>query len=738
MQKYQNNVQNRNGDAVSGAIVSVITYPGGDVATLYSDNGITPLANPVITDGNGEFSFYVADGRYSLAISGRGIQPHTITDISIAEELPPAIVADLANQSDTAKGASLVGYNGDTVRTALNARVTSADLANTTDPAKGDALVGVKQPVTGAVARTQHDKNADILNAHDFGAIGDGTLHPLSERFASLAAAQAVYPHATALTDSIDWAAIQAGIDACNVASTTSALHIRAGTYIQNQEFTEKSNVKIYGDGRRVTVIKKAAGYNGDAMKSANFDVLTGDPEALSNPLLPTKFGIYDLTFDGNYLLNDWKSVTNSYVNTSGGGLKLVAAYYELDCEVFNMAGVGVYSECSGSEVEFNDRRDIDWRLDSFVCKEECLIFKGPPDGRMQHLYTAAGGARIYSEQSNPPPSSPTYGSVNGGLTDNVVFDGAGAEIGKMHTFGCLTGAPWRTLNGGRVNIDLLIAESGRYGGVNVGGSTTGIIDKLDVHGCNGGLDGSIPDCVLATSNSLIINSLYVDANSSVDSGQDRLVISGAFVQVGNAYIRSRGKAGHGITLSGAFAGVANFVVDSCIGVAHDGRQSAALLRLGSSSTYHRAKGIALSCDRAFFSVGTPLAEKIDIQYKLNTGQQVFEGTQRTSMGQQDWHWNGTINGVVAQTSHFFGNSLFDPTLTTVQTLTIPHTLSYAPNINNVETLNVQDSPTSIGTGNIGFLMVTGIDATNITVQVKMSTANGVNTSPRVSVKMSV
>lgn len=48
------------------------------------------------------------------------------------------------------------------------------------------------------------------VTPEQFGAIGDGTVHPLSERYSSLAAAQAVYPHVTSLTQAIDWAACQA------------------------------------------------------------------------------------------------------------------------------------------------------------------------------------------------------------------------------------------------------------------------------------------------------------------------------------------------------------------------------------------------------------------------------------------------------------------------------------------------------------------------------------------------
>lgn len=51
------------------------------------------------------------------------------------------------------------------------------------------------------------------VSPEDYDAIGDGNSHPLSERFATLAAAQAQYPHATALTDEIDWAAWQGCLD---------------------------------------------------------------------------------------------------------------------------------------------------------------------------------------------------------------------------------------------------------------------------------------------------------------------------------------------------------------------------------------------------------------------------------------------------------------------------------------------------------------------------------------------
>ncbi|WJJ57726.1 tail fiber protein containing depolymerase domain [Proteus phage BigMira-UFV01] len=57
--------------------------------------------------------------------------------------------------------------------------------------------------------KQQYDKIKEIY-PWQFGAIGDGIFHPLSERFSTLQEAQKVYPHVTSLNQSIDWAACQA------------------------------------------------------------------------------------------------------------------------------------------------------------------------------------------------------------------------------------------------------------------------------------------------------------------------------------------------------------------------------------------------------------------------------------------------------------------------------------------------------------------------------------------------
>lgn len=98
--------------------------------------------------------------------------------------------------------------------------------------------------MVGFRMRTVADRLNDTANVKDYGAIADGTLHPLSERFATLAAAQAVYPHATSLTDSIDWAALVAAFN-----SGTPHVHAPGGHYVFNKGHTVNGrNVYLTGD----------------------------------------------------------------------------------------------------------------------------------------------------------------------------------------------------------------------------------------------------------------------------------------------------------------------------------------------------------------------------------------------------------------------------------------------------------------------------------------------------------
>jgi|SRR5882672_2386460 len=80
MQKYFNNVVDQLGDALFKA--SVIVSSASGAITIYSDNGVTPIAgNSLQTDANGFFAFYAANGRYNISVSGSGITSYAINDV---------------------------------------------------------------------------------------------------------------------------------------------------------------------------------------------------------------------------------------------------------------------------------------------------------------------------------------------------------------------------------------------------------------------------------------------------------------------------------------------------------------------------------------------------------------------------------------------------------------------------------------------------------------------------------
>jgi hypothetical protein len=148
-----------------------------------------------------------------LGVAGLGVDGRIPTGQSPADMLP-------ASQKGAPNGLAALGVDGKLLETQFPARLLQAGL---------DAIYALK-------ANT-------MPNAKDLGAKGDDTSRPLSTLFATLAAAQAVYPAATALTDELDWAVIQSCINA------NGGVYLPAGTYRINKTITA-TNPIIVGDRR--------------------------------------------------------------------------------------------------------------------------------------------------------------------------------------------------------------------------------------------------------------------------------------------------------------------------------------------------------------------------------------------------------------------------------------------------------------------------------------------------------
>jgi len=134
MQKYQNNVVNSAGLAYAGATVLVQSYPALNTVSIYSDNSGTAKANPTTTDTNGQFSFYAADGRYQVTISGPGIATQVISDVllddPVTQSYTPAGTGAVATavQTKLRESVSVVDFGASTSATAA-ANVTAFQAA---------------------------------------------------------------------------------------------------------------------------------------------------------------------------------------------------------------------------------------------------------------------------------------------------------------------------------------------------------------------------------------------------------------------------------------------------------------------------------------------------------------------------------------------------------------------------------------------------------------------------------
>lgn len=87
MQSYFDTVTNQGGAPISGA--SVFVYDSlGALATLFSDNGVTPQSNPIVTGADGKFIFFAANGIYSAVITAPSYNSVTITGIALNDPAP--------------------------------------------------------------------------------------------------------------------------------------------------------------------------------------------------------------------------------------------------------------------------------------------------------------------------------------------------------------------------------------------------------------------------------------------------------------------------------------------------------------------------------------------------------------------------------------------------------------------------------------------------------------------------
>ena len=95
MEQFTRPIQDQNGTALSGAVITV--YHAGTVtlATIYRDNGVTGKGNPFTTAIDGLANFYAANGMYDVTVSHprhifsadnmKGVSLHDETDTAVTQ-----------------------------------------------------------------------------------------------------------------------------------------------------------------------------------------------------------------------------------------------------------------------------------------------------------------------------------------------------------------------------------------------------------------------------------------------------------------------------------------------------------------------------------------------------------------------------------------------------------------------------------------------------------------------------
>ncbi|WEK43651.1 MAG: hypothetical protein P0Y64_02115 [Candidatus Sphingomonas colombiensis] len=179
----------------------------------------------------------------------------------------------------------------------------------------GTSLIGFQNSGRGSRARTLQSLIRDFaLNPRDYGAIGDGYYHSLSEQFATLAAAQVAYPFATALTQSLDWAGIQAALnEAARDVNRRGVVQLPLGYFILSDGLKIASNTTFRGVSRFGAVINN----QGHLLNAPVFT--NSDPAALINTTLE------------NFAVLGGTHVIKIDVTTESAGIRMrdIAAYLQ-------------------------------------------------------------------------------------------------------------------------------------------------------------------------------------------------------------------------------------------------------------------------------------------------------------------------------------------------------------------------------------------------------------------------
>lgn len=259
---------------------------------------------------------------------------------------------------------------------------TVTDVKVAADAAISATKLAFRRNAQGAVRRTLDDIFDDVVSVKDFGAIGDGNSHPLSDFYPTLGAAQIDYPIATSLTNEIDDIAINTAVIYARDAK--ASVQIPYGTYLVRQ-ITVYTDTVLRGEGRNATVLKQVIGSNTDIIYGANSNANWGSatPSNIVNGCT-----LVGLTLDGQW--------NNGAGNTIGCGIAVYGArpIWE-DVFIKNCAEHGMRTEYNPTSLIGADAFTMEGELRNIridTCGKRGFWFNGPHDTVMNSVIVVDAG----------------------------------------------------------------------------------------------------------------------------------------------------------------------------------------------------------------------------------------------------------------------------------------------------------------------------------------------------------
>lgn len=236
------------------------------------------------------------------------------------------------------------------------------------------------------------------------------------------------------LQDAIDEASARGG----------ATIYVGAGTF---PPITLRKNVELVGEGPRSTIIRAPDGWNGDVVKSEDFDTLTGTNTWLEADGVPTGMALRSIGVDGN-----------KANNTSGSGIRFYAKRYVLDNVIVDScAEDGIYSECAYA----SGQPTVDDLPEAMIGPvwtrnngRDGLRYFGPHDGHVSRLISDLNG---------------THG-VYFGWSENV-YNGT-CDVGFIHTYANQIGLKTES----RINAVSITTETNYQQAAILGGTRHNIV----------------------------------------------------------------------------------------------------------------------------------------------------------------------------------------------------------------------------------------------------------------------